>query len=186
MKKKNMKNIFIIVLCVFVIIPLIFILFDISPHMYKEGLDGDEIADIQANVNSIESSITDIQGRIDNIDDDISGNIVIINEESQNINQRAEEIQNTTLEEEPEEEAEPQVEEPFGFSVEMKDEDKDLKPFQIEQVRINGISVPGNSTTYNKEQESCNYYIGKNAKQPNHEIQNINGFEQNTYTYTYL
>ena len=78
------------------------------------------------------------------------------------------------------------ISEPFGFSVEMKDEDKDLKPFQIEQVRINGISVPGNSTTYNKEQESCNYYIGKNAKQPNDEIQNINGFEQNTYTYTYL
>ena len=161
MKKKNMKNIFIIVLCVFVIIPLIFILFDISPHMYKEGLDGDEIQDIQDNVDTIENSIALIED-----DDDISGNI-------QNINQQAEEIQET-------------IAEAFGFSVEMKDEDKDLKPFQIEQVRINGISVPGNSTTYNKEQESCNYYIGKNAKQPNHEIQNINGFEQNTYTYTYL
>ena len=173
MKKKNMKNIFIIVLCVFVIIPLIFILFDISPHMYKEGLDRDEIDQIQANVNSIESSITDIQGSIDNIDDDISRNTGIINDQSQIINEQAEEIQET-------------IAEAFGFSVEMKDEDKDLKPFQIEQVRINGISVPGNSTTYNKEQESCNYYIGKNAKQPNHEIQNINGFEQNTYTYTYL
>ena len=160
-----MKNIFIIVLCVFVIIPLIFILFDITPHMYKEGLDRDEIDQIQANVNSI-------QGSIDNIDDDISGNTEIINDESQNINEQAEDIV--------------EISEPFGFSVEMKDEDKDLKPFQIEQVRINGISVPGNSTTYNKEQESCNYYIGKNAKQPNHEIQNINGFEQNTYTYTYL
>lgn len=172
MKKKNMKNIFIIVLCVFVIIPLIFILFDITPHMYKEGLDRDEIDQIQANVNSIQGSITGIQGSIDNIDDDISGNTEIINDESQNINEQAEDIV--------------EISEPFGFSVEMKDEDKDLKPFQIEQVRINGISVPGNSTTYNKEQESCNYYIGKNAKQPNHEIQNINGFEQNTYTYTYL
>ena len=156
-----MKNIFIIVLCVFVIIPLIFILFDISPYMYKEGLDADEIADIQENVDTIETSIAEIEE-----DTDISANTDIINKE-------AEEIQGITSE-------------PFGFSVEMKDEDKDLKPFQIEQVRINGISVPGNSTTYNKEQESCNYYIGKNAKQPNHEIQNINGFEQNTYTYTYL
>ena len=156
-----MKNIFIIVLCVFVIIPLIFILFDISPHMYKEGLDDGELRDIETNIGNIESSITQIEE-----DTDISGNI-------QNINEQAEEIQDITSE-------------PFGFSVEMKDEDKDLKPFQIEQVRINGISVPGNSTTYNKEQESCNYYIGKNAKQPNHEIQNINGFEQNTYTYTYL
>lgn len=155
-----MKNIFIIVLCVFVIIPLIFILFDISPHMYKEGLDTGEIEDIEENIDTIEDSI----GLIEE-DTDISGNIEIINQQAQDIQA---------------------ISEPFGFSVEMKDEDKDLKPFQIEQVRINGISVPGNSTTYNKEQESCNYYIGKNAKQPNDEIQNINGFEQNTYTYTYL
>lgn len=160
MKKKNMKNIFIIVLCVFVIIPLIFILFDITPHMYKEGLDDGEIEDIEENIDTIETSIARIEE-----DTDISGNIDIINQQAQDIQA---------------------ISEPFGFSVEMKDEDKDLKPFQIEQVRINGISVPGNSTTYNKEQESCNYYIGKNAKQPNHEIQNINGFEQNTYTYTYL
>lgn len=176
MKKRNIKNIFIIVLCVFVIIPLVFILFDMTPRMYKEALDQGEIDEINENIELIEDNIGNIETSITDIenDDDISGNIQEINTQSGLINTQSQQIQNAT--------------EPFGFSVGMEDEDEDedSKSFQIEQVRINGVPIPGNSTTYNKEQNSCNYYIGEKSNQPNDESQNINSFEQNTYTYTYL
>ena len=196
MKKKNIKNIFIIVLCVFVIIPLVFILFDITPHMYKESLDEGEISDINQNISGIQTGITDIQDSITDIQDgvDISENTSEIHSTAENINSEVEDIEEAT--------------EPFknnfdfshftdfihniGFSTGMEgfeddeDEDENKTSFQIDQVRINGVSVPGNSTIYSEEQPNCTYYIGEKSNQPKQEVQNINSFDQNTYTYTYL
>ena len=59
MNKKNIQNIFIIILCVFVIVPLIFILFNITPNIYYEGFE-DVNEDLENELNEIETSVKQI------------------------------------------------------------------------------------------------------------------------------
>lgn len=170
MNKKNIKNIFIIILCVFVIIPLVFMLFDITPYKYKETMADasanevindieDDISNVQEDISLTQTNINDTEDKLS--DNDISGATSSVSEAQTNINNVSNAI--NTMQEIINTYNEPFVEGNTGVGAAVSGANADDSKFKIDRVNINGITLSDN---YTGKPDEFLYCIGGNITCP--------------------